>query len=151
MGLSVFSLPEELRSALHKSNLRAAFDRYIIKSGHLRGWARFSLALSFLTYLTAAGIDKASIVTYAGAIVIAIILIGGTLLTIVGIRELSYEYRKSSIELKDVSVQFELTYKATREEGDKPAASASTTVSPADKGSLDTVIHVAAGGPASPS
>ena len=159
VGLSVFSLPEELRTAAHKSNLRVAFDRYMTRSGHLRGWARFTLALAFLAYLTAAGLDKASTVTLAGGIVIAATLGGGTLLTIMGVRELSFEYRRSSNALKSIRVDFEASLMAnevnanqgeSRAGDDKKGTTTPARTFPSPGVAGDTVIDVAAGAPSSP-
>lgn len=137
VGLAAFSHPEGTRSAAFLVRLRDSFDRYMKRSGYLRGWARLALALSFLFYLTAVGIDRASAVTPAGAITICVTLLGGTVATMFGVRSLSFDYRLSSIAIKVALDEFE---RGTPGAGSQQKPGAAT---PAE----DAVVNVVAGPP----
>lgn len=140
VGLAAFSHPEGARSAAFLVRLRESFDRYIKRSGYLRGWARFALALAFLLYLTAVGIDRASAVTPGAAIAICITLVGGTLATIFGVRSLSFDYRLSSIALKVAADEFEKGGALADAGGSRGKPDAATPAA-------DAVVDVSAGPP----
>lgn len=155
VGLAAFSLPEAQRSTEHNHNLRIPFDRYTKNSGHLRGWARVMLALSFVLYLLAIGADKASSVSLASGIIIGFTLLGGTVITWLGVRALSYEYRKSSNDLKKTRAQYENAlvgkgpdFVPDAEDTLMCSAVANRPSHPGD--SSDAVIEVGQGVPASP-
>ena len=150
MGLAAFSLPEGVRAEKNATSfillLRSAFDRYMKKSGHLRGWSRVSLAVSLIMYLAAVGIDRASTVPVAAAIVIGCTLLGGTIFIMVGVRSLSFDYRISSIALKSAESDF---YRALHSHADVAAIPASPASRPPVGVGVesDAIVSVAAGSP----